>query len=310
MNTIILRWNPKISSFKLKEHKDFCERINTGTLFYAWSVQEWRKVHPGDAFILLQVGTKNDGIAMIGKFISKAYLAKSWRNDGTMDHYADLQIFYACDLTKMKYFRAEYLEHSFSEINWHSGISGEKIPSKVADKLISRIDFTIKNIPGFEINNFSFFLKNDNRFLPINVEEKKEELLSLLAPYNPIVHVNDGNEDEGDWCFLFDEEEFAIEIKNPNAEAGETRLFIVFEDSVNNEFTLYFAGWHKYYRMINSDYDDFLKTLNDILENRVYVLTAYDKENEGNPAVAELLKKDKTSVEISFWNSVKKYNNN
>ena len=104
-------------------------------------------------------------------------------------------------------------------------------------------------------NNFSYFLKNDLRFLLIDVEEKKKELLSMLAPYNPIVHVNDGNDNDGDWCFLFDEEEFAIEIKNPKAKTKETRLFIVFDDSVNNEFTLYFAGWHKYYRMINYEYD-------------------------------------------------------
>lgn len=309
MNTFILRWNPKISNFKKTDLKKFCERINNDTLFYAWSVQEWKKVNPGDAFILLQVGTKNDGIVMIGKFISTAYSAKSWRKDGTMDYYADLQIFYACDLTKMKYLRADYLENSFHKISWHSGISGEKIPTKIAEKLISRIDFIIKSIPGYEENNFSYFLKNDLRFLPIDVEEKKKELLSMLAPYNPIVHVNDGNDDDGDWCFLFDEEEFAIEIKNPKAKTKETRLFIVFDDSVNNEFTLYFAGWHKYYRMINYEYDEFLNTLHDILEDKVYVLTVYNKENGGNPAVTELLKKNKTSVEISFWNSVKTITN-
>ena len=46
MNTFILRWNPKISSHKMKQHKEFCEKIIDGSIFYAWSVQEWRKVPP------------------------------------------------------------------------------------------------------------------------------------------------------------------------------------------------------------------------------------------------------------------------
>ena len=117
MNTFILRWNPKISSHKMKQHKEFCEKIIDGSIFYAWSVQEWRKVKPGDAFVLLKVGTKNDGIAMIGKFITKSYSAESWRKDGTMEHYADIQIFFACDPTKKKSFRSIYFENKFPEID-------------------------------------------------------------------------------------------------------------------------------------------------------------------------------------------------
>ena len=83
MNTFILRWNPAISSYKMEEHKKICERLKNEVVFYNWSVREWENLHAGDAFVLLQVGTENDGIAMIGKFISEPYESDSWRKDGT-----------------------------------------------------------------------------------------------------------------------------------------------------------------------------------------------------------------------------------
>lgn len=76
--------------------------------------------------MLLQVGTDNDGIAMIGKFISEPYEADSWRKDGSRIHYADIQVFYACDLDEKKFFRASYFESKFPAIKWHGGHSGEK----------------------------------------------------------------------------------------------------------------------------------------------------------------------------------------
>jgi|GEM_PF-5930898 hypothetical protein len=303
MNTFILRWNPAISSYKMEEHKKVCSQIANEPTFYNWSVREWQDLHAGDAFVLLQVGTDNDGIAMIGKFISEAYEEDSWRNDGTKIHYADMQIFYACDLNEKKSFRATYFEKTFPGIKWHGGHSGEKLSEQDSEKLISRIDFAMKNTYGFESTSFSYFLQNDNRFLPINAEKKKAELLSLLAPYNPVVHT--GEEDGWDW--LFDDGEFAIEIKNPVAESEETSLCIAFEDSVDKQFTLYFAGWHEYFKMTEGDYERFLGVLKSILENKVYVLTACDKAHEGNAVVSELLKADKTTVKISYWDCVKSF---
>ncbi len=301
MNTFILRWNPAISSYKMEEHKKICERLKNEVVFYNWSVREWENLHAGDAFVLLQVGTENDGIAMIGKFISEPYESDSWRKDGTKIHYADMQIFYACDLDKKRSFRALYFEKKFSDIKWHGGHSGEKLSEQVSEELIARIDFSLKNTYGFESTKFSDFLKNDNRFLSIVLEEKKQELLSMLAPYNPVVYTGE----EDGWKWLFDEEEFAIEIKNPNVESEEIKLCIAFEDSVDGEFTLYFGGWHEYYRLINCDYERFLNRLKSILNNEVYILTAYDKNSGLDPVVSKILCANASKVQIACWNGIK-----
>ena len=301
MNTFILRWNPAISSYKMEEHKRLCEQIKEkGTVLYNWSVRDWESLYAGDAFVLLKVGTETDGIAMIGKFISESYEGDNWRKDGTKIHYADMQIFYACDLDKMRSLRAVHFEKHFPHINWHGGHSGELLSENESEKLVAKIDSALKNMKGFGAKSFTDFLENDRRFLPIKAEEKKAELLELVSAYNPVVHT--GEEDGWDW--LFDDDEFAIEIKNPSGEADEQNLCIAFEDSVNNEFTLYFAGWHKYFKMNEGEYADFLSLLKAILENKMYVLTAYDKDSESDAIVTELLPVG-TEVKAAFWSGKK-----
>ena len=115
MNAFILRRNPAISSYKMKDHLavvSHAKKLETPNGF-DWSVKEWQKLKAGDAFVLLQVGTDNDGVAMLGRFSSDPYEDKSWRKDGGKVHYADLEIFDAFNLEKEKGFRAESLEKDF-----------------------------------------------------------------------------------------------------------------------------------------------------------------------------------------------------
>ena len=81
MNTFILRWNPAISSYKMTSHLDIVSHVRKMQFpnNFNWSVREWENLKKGDAFILLQVGTDADGIAMIGRFISIPYEEESWR---------------------------------------------------------------------------------------------------------------------------------------------------------------------------------------------------------------------------------------
>ena len=75
MNLFILRWNPNISSYKTKSHLELISHIrkNEQPVDFNWSIREHEKLAKGDMFILQQVGTENDGIAMIGKFKNTCY---------------------------------------------------------------------------------------------------------------------------------------------------------------------------------------------------------------------------------------------
>ena len=85
---------------------------------------------------------------------------------------------------------------------------------------------------------------------------KKEELMALLSAYNPEVHTN--NDDGFD---ELEDDDYSIIIKCD----GDEYLYV---DYVDGEFTLGFGGWHTHYNPYRKDYEDCLRTLNGILENR------------------------------------------
>ena len=139
MNTFILRWNPNISSYTMEKHLDIVSHINNGEFppDFDWSVWDWQRVKIGDVFVMLQVGTDNDGIAMVGRFSSKAHEDDSWREDGSKIHYATMAVLDAWDLTKETTLAASQFERLFKQIDWHSGHSGTWLRRRVAKNLLT-----------------------------------------------------------------------------------------------------------------------------------------------------------------------------
>lgn len=155
----VLRWNPAISSYKMKTHKSLCRDIKKNdSLFMNWSIYEWEKLCRGDAFITQQVGTENDGIAVVGKFVSRCFEDESWRDDGTKIHYADIEIFYAFDREENKVLSAEELEGEFPDIDWHGGHSGIMMKTEDAERLIDKIDAALKEFGAKNGKTFRKFL--------------------------------------------------------------------------------------------------------------------------------------------------------
>lgn len=147
MSLYILRWNPKISSFTPKFHKMIVKGCEKGERDFQmnWSVREWENLKKNDLFILQMVGTKNDGIAMIGKFRGACYEDENYKYNSGNDpdirvHYADLIIMSAFDCKKQNPLPADKLEIIFPEIQWHGGHSGVEVPEKIGEKLMSYIN--------------------------------------------------------------------------------------------------------------------------------------------------------------------------
>ena len=135
-------------------------------MHFNWSVREWQKLKKNDAFILLQVGTDNDGIALVGKFCSEPYESASWRNDGTKIHYANMQIFDAFDLANEPKLRAENFESSFPKIRWHGGHSGELINEESASALLEKLKIDRHHAPQLKPRKtFSFSCCKDKTIL-------------------------------------------------------------------------------------------------------------------------------------------------
>ena len=137
--------------------------------------------------------------------------------------------------------------------------------SKTGKRLISEIDKVLIESKKTSDTNFSVFLKNDNRFLPIDFLDKKAEILKILEPYNPVVHT--WNEPEYDeWL---DDDEFLIEVSNPQLK--ETLSI----NLMDWQITLFWGEWHQHFDSTNYGYEVFLDRLKGLLENRYCILIAY-----------------------------------
>lgn len=161
--------------------------------------------------------------------------------------------------------------------------------------------------------------KRENGFYDsIDVFEKKEEILELLAAYHPIVHTNADPDFEWleDGCFSC--------IIN---EDNDNMLYV----DIDGEITLGFGGWHTHFSPYRMDYEIFLEDLNGILNNEkcaVYVSSKgswmlsslYDVETlDRNTLAKEVfksltdkeyrkkLRKDGYVVECRFFDSERNY---
>ncbi len=175
-NLYILRWNPNISSYTMKRHNKVLNDKRSGHYFQNtnWSVYEWKKVKPGDMYILLQVGTENDGIAKIGKFISMPYSGRSWRRDGTKVYYADMNIFDVFETEHNAQLPAELFESEFSQINWHGGHSGELVDSATAEKLLSKMESILVEKKLWDNTKLEEFKYDDSFWIDKDDEEEDE----------------------------------------------------------------------------------------------------------------------------------------
>ena len=161
MKGYILRWNPKISSWTEDRHENLMEDLEySDHADMNWSIYDFEDLEEGDFFILQQVGTDSDGIAMIGTFSSLPYGDRSWkRRDGTNLFYADMYVHFMIsrrlnrqktdggkiqipdenmekDMSKPLIMDAGSLEMKFPDIQWHKGHSGVLIPQNLLEPLV------------------------------------------------------------------------------------------------------------------------------------------------------------------------------
>lgn len=190
MNTYILRWNPAISSYKKKSHLDLISHLKKGQFptQFDWSVREWENLKKDDFFILQQVGTENDGIAMIGKFAGECEEGDSWRRDGTKVHYALMWIMDAFDCDKKNVLPASRYEKLFPQIKWHGGSSGVLVEEKIAEKLVEQIKADLIKQKIWKEDSLDDFMNYD---FGAQIAAKDKSLLELKKQFFATEDEND-----------------------------------------------------------------------------------------------------------------------
>ena len=132
MNTIILFWNPEISSYTIERLRDdlhSCTHVNN------WSVWEHDKAHKGDRFFMVRCGKGKTGICMSGRFRSEPYRGEDWSGKGREVYYMDLRADTVIDPDILPILPTELLAKKIPSFDWTGGHSGRLLPAKDAKKL-------------------------------------------------------------------------------------------------------------------------------------------------------------------------------
>lgn len=132
-NTIILMWNPGISSSKMADHNASIPRMLWAE--YNWSVWEHDKARMGDKFYLVRCGEGRTGIAMSGVFTSHPYEAGDWSGRGRQTFYMEMLPNVILNPEVAPMVSTDELRAAIPDFEWGGGHSGRLLSREDSKKL-------------------------------------------------------------------------------------------------------------------------------------------------------------------------------
>ncbi len=133
-NTVVLMWNPAISSMKLDEHNQTIPRMLTE--YFNWSVWDYEHAKCGDRFYLVKVGNEgNNGIVMSGVFDSQPHELDDWSGKGRQTFYMDMKPNVILNPDTAPMLTADELTKAIPTFDWTGGHSGRILSKDEAMKL-------------------------------------------------------------------------------------------------------------------------------------------------------------------------------
>lgn len=159
-NCVILKWNPRISSFKYDDFVHIMNNFRSSRL--NWSVWEYDKVEIGDKFFMVKVGEGTTGIVMSGRIASKPYRAEDWSGGGRKTYYCDLSIEWMSDINKAPVIPTGRLEESIPDYNWRTGHSGIVLGKSQADELKTLYKQFFQSLDAHDFDVYADFFYNED----------------------------------------------------------------------------------------------------------------------------------------------------
>jgi hypothetical protein len=155
MSTIILFWNPDISSYSMERHHSLLADDMSELDTFNWSVWEHERAHEGDLFFMVRCKNRpvpgklnrwgkqlwepviddTTGICMAGEFISEPYCGEDWSGKGRETFYMDMSIRQASDPDKFVILKSADLLEEIPNFDWKGGHSGRLLAQADAARL-------------------------------------------------------------------------------------------------------------------------------------------------------------------------------
>lgn len=254
MSTVVLMWNPAISSYTKKDFLDGMDHF--GQYGLNWSVWEHEIIKKYDRFFMVKVGEGPTGVVMSGMIMSDPYSGEDWSGKGRKTYYVDLSISVMLHPEKAQLLTTEELMREIPDFNWTGGHSGRVLTEGQGSKL--RKLWELHHERGAEMFK-NIELARHNGLID-DACDKLYCLKYFLRDFDYEVHTN---ADAG-YDYL-DDISYCITLKNDDGD----EIFIDLEA----EFTLSFQGWHTHYFCEQEWYEELKEDIMDFLNNKIGAVT-------------------------------------
>ena len=136
-NTVILMWNPSISSYTMERFEKDLRSLSHGWIpdDFNWSVWNYENAREDDRFFMVKVGPGTNGIVMSGTFSSNPYQVEDWSGKGRKVFYMDMLIEEMIHPDRCPILTSEKLAAEIPDFVWDGGHSGQLLNEEQADKL-------------------------------------------------------------------------------------------------------------------------------------------------------------------------------
>ena len=137
MNSVILKWNPAISSYSMQHYLTDIMNLNRiGYHEMNWSVWDYEKIHKDDRFYLLKVGQYGQtGIIAFGFISSNPYTGSDWRGKKQIIHYVNLDPYVMLNPDALPILSTERVQAEMPDFDVTGGHSGVVLTDSYAEKL-------------------------------------------------------------------------------------------------------------------------------------------------------------------------------
>ena len=128
-NTVILKWNPAVSSYNLIRFlDDIVQEVHESD----WSIWEHERVRSGDTFYMLKVGNGQTGIVMRGKIVSDPVPDEDWSGRGRKTFYCDYDAEIMINPDAFRLLGSDALRDNIPGFDWTGGHAGVVLDGRSA----------------------------------------------------------------------------------------------------------------------------------------------------------------------------------
>ena len=214
MKTVILKWNPAISSYQMVKYLQELKEMVVEEVSYDcdWSVWDYDKIHAGDRCYLVKLGVGQVGVVSSGVITSEPYLDDNWNGTDNKIYWIDYIPDVIINPDTLPILTSEKIAQVIPDFDWFKGHSGMVLDDKQA-KAFDELWQTYLSESKELFGNTLLAQKDDQLYLDLDFEKATYNYLTEDLTEENTLTLKVGKKDYLDAFFM---RNFSFELTDEN----------------------------------------------------------------------------------------------